>query len=235
MTESEREKSVALSDMVIDIGATSREEALSGFSIRIGEPVVPDVRFEHIPERDLMIGKAFDCRLGCAAVLGTLRALAAEKLKADVVGALASQEEMGTRGATVTANAVKPDIAIVFEGCPADDTFTEPWLTQTAIKRGPMLRHIDARMITNPRFQRHALGLAARRGIPVQEGVRTGGSTNGAPIHLSNLGVPVIVIGLPVRYIHTHHGIASFSDYANAVELAHQLILGIDADFIRGL
>ncbi|GHU78502.1 hypothetical protein FACS189462_3270 [Spirochaetia bacterium] len=30
-----------------------------------------------------------------------------------------------------------------------------------------MLRHIDARMITNPRFQRFALDTAARKGIPV--------------------------------------------------------------------
>ena len=64
-------------------------------------------------------------------------------------------------------------------------------------------------MITNPRFQRYALDLAEELGIPVQESVRTGGSTNGAPIHLSNQGVPVIVIGIPVRYIHTHYGIAA--------------------------
>ena len=57
---------------------------------------------------------------------------------------------MGTRGATVTANTVKPDLAIVFEGCPADDTVAEPYMIQTAIHKGPMLRHIDARMITNP-------------------------------------------------------------------------------------
>ena len=116
----------------------------------------------------------------------------------DVTGAFAVQEEMGTRGATVTANTVKPDLAIVFEGCPADDTVAEPYMIQTAIHKGPMLRHIDARMITNPRFQRYALDLAEELGIPVQESVRTGGSTNGAPIHLSNKGVPVIVIGIHV-------------------------------------
>ncbi len=62
----------------------------------------------------------------------------------------AAQEEVGVRGATVTAQVIKPDIAIVFEGCPADDTCVESYMVQTAIKRGPMLRHIDARMITNP-------------------------------------------------------------------------------------
>ena len=46
-----------------------------------------------------------------------------------------------------------------------------------AVKRGPMLRHVDARMITNPRYQRYALDLAAQLNIPVQEAVRSAGST----------------------------------------------------------
>ena len=95
-----------------------------------------------------------------------------------------------------------------------------------------MLRHIDARMITNPRYQRYVLDLAAKLGIPAQESVRKGGSTNGAPIHLSNTGVPVIVVGLPVRYIHTHYGIAALSDVENAVKLAGAVVESLNADVI---
>lgn len=233
MTEAERNASASVASMAIDIGATSREEAIQDFKIRIGEPIVPDVDFEYIPDRDLMIGKAFDCRLGCASLLETLSELGGQTLDVDVVGAFAVQEEVGLRGATVTVNSVRPDIAIVFEGCPADDTFTEPYLTQTAIKRGPMLRHIDGRMITHPRFQRYTLDLAAKLGIPVQEAVRSGSATNGAPIHLSGAGVPVIVIGLPVRYIHTHYGIAAFSDFENAVKLACAVIKSLNTDIIK--
>ena len=196
MSEAERKAQPAVEDMSIDIGASSREEVLRDFRVRMAAPVVPDVTFEYQEKHDLMIGKAFDCRLGCASILRTLDNLRDKTLNVDVTGAFAVQEEMGTRGATVTANTVKPDLAIVFEGCPADDTVAEPYMIQTAIHKGPMLRHIDARMITNPRFQRYALDLAEELGIPVQESVRTGGSTNGAPIHLSNQGVPVIVIAL---------------------------------------
>ncbi len=235
MTEEEKRSAVPASAMAIDIGASSREEAIRDFGIRIGQPVVPDVRFEYDEKRDLMIGKAFDNRLGCAAVIETMRELASTSLPITLVGALASQEEVGTRGATVTANRVRPDIAIVFEGSPADDTFSEPYLIQCAVKKGPMLRHIDARMITNPRFQRFALDLAAELGIPVQESVRTGGSTNGAPIHLSGLGVPAIVIGLPTRYIHTPHGIASLSDFRNAVALGRAVVERIDRTLIEAL
>ncbi len=217
-----------ISNITVDVGAVSREEALEVFGIRVGEPVVPDVSFAYAEETDLMVGKAFDCRLGCAAILQTLRELEGEALNVDLVGACAVQEEVGTRGATVTAQVVRPDLAIVFEGCPADDTCVEPYMVQTAIKRGPMLRHIDARMITNPRFQRYALDLASELGIPVQEAVRSAGSTNGAAIHLNGSGVPVIVIGIPVRYAHTHYGISSYSDFEGAVQLACAILRRLD-------
>ncbi len=232
MTAEEKNRMPALEEMSIDVGASSMEEAKDEFGIRVAAPAVPDVQFEYDEKHDLMLGKAFDNRLGCAAIQATLDALGGEELPVDVVGAMAAQEEMGTRGAVVTARRVKPDIAIVFEGCPADDTVVEPWLSQTAIHKGPMLRHIDARMITNPRFQRFALDLAEKLGIPAQEAVRSGGSTNGAPIHLSNLGVPCIVMGLPVRYIHSHYGIASLEDFKNGVRLAAEIIRRLDRDVI---
>ena len=96
-----------------------------------------------------------------------------------------------------------------------------------------MLRHIHAKMITNPRFQRFALDLGRRSQIPVQESVRTGGATNGAPIHLSNRSVPVTVIGLPVRYIHSHYGIAAFEDCVNAVKLAVTVIRHLNQNIIE--
>ena len=158
MTEQERKAPLDIKDITVDVGAVSREEAIEVYGIRIGEPVVPDVTFTYAEDTDLMVGKSFDCRLGCAAILKTMHELAGQELAVDIVGACASQEEVGVRGATVTAQVIQPDLAIVFEGCPADDTCVEPYMVQTAIKRGPMLRHIDSRMITNPRYQRYARG-----------------------------------------------------------------------------
>ena len=101
-----------------------------------------------------------------------------------------------------------------------------------AIKRGPMLRHIDSRMITNPRYQRYALDLAEKLGIPVQDSVRSAGSTNGATIHLTEKAVPVIVIGVPVRYAHTHYGISAYADFDNAVKLACEILKRLDEEQI---
>lgn len=128
---------------LIDIGAVSAKDAAENFKIRIGEPVVPDVTLEYDEEHDLMFGKAFDCRIGCAALIETLRRLRDEKLDVDVVGVLSLPEEVGERGMKVAVNHIKPQIAICPEGCPADDTFTEPYAVQTAFKKGPMLRFMD--------------------------------------------------------------------------------------------
>lgn len=112
------------------------------------------------------------------------------------------------------------------------ETCVEEYMVQTAIKRGPMLRHMDARMITNPHYQRYALDLAEKLGIPVQDAVRSAGATNGAAIHLTEKAVPVIVIGVPVRYAHTHYGISAYADFDNAVKLACEILKRLDEEQI---
>jgi len=235
---SEAEKSSAgaasISSLSIDIGAVSAKDAVENFKIRIGEPVVPDVTMEYDEERDLMFGKAFDCRIGCAALIETLHRLKDEKLDVDVVGVLSSQEEVGERGMKVAVNQVKPQIAICFEGCPADDTFTEPYAIQTAFKKGPMLRYMDKSIICAPRYQRYALDLAEEKGLPVQASVREGGGNNGAIVQTSLDGIPSIVIGVPVRYIHTIHGIASYYDFEATVELAVAIVKSMNEEIIKG-
>lgn len=234
MCEAERKAPLEINNITVDVGAVSNIETMEEYKIRVGGPIVPDAVFEYHEKNDVMVGKAFDCRLGCAAVVSTLQELTDYSLNVDIVGAFSAQEEVGVRGATITARAVKPDVAIVFEGCPADDTCVEGYAVQTAIKKGPMLRHIDAEMITNPRFQKYALDIAEMLQIPVQEAVRSAGSTNGAAIHLSEQGVPTIVIGIPVRYAHTHYGISSYADYANGVRLACEILKRINKEIIIG-
>ena len=57
---------VELEDMVIDVGAVSAQDAVENFHIRMGDPVVPDVQCEYDEASDILFGKAFDDRVGCA-------------------------------------------------------------------------------------------------------------------------------------------------------------------------
>lgn len=221
-------------DLVIDVGACSDREAQEAFGIRIGEPAVPAARFSYDAARDVMHGKAFDCRIGCAALAEVMRRLAEEDLAVDVVGVISSQEEVGERGCAVAAEKVAPDIAIVFEGCPADDTFGEAYARQTLLKHGPMLRFMDVSVICNPRFQRFVLELAETKGIPAQASVREGGGNNAAVIQRSLKGAPSVVMGIPVRYIHTPHCLTSGADYDAAADLAVETVKALNAEIIRG-
>ena len=224
-----------LSDMVIDVGATSAREAREQFHIRMGEPVVPDTKFQYDEKNGLMFAKGFDCRIGCAALLEALRRLEGQELPCDVIAVLSTQEELGPRNSKVTVHRIKPDIAIVMEGCPADDTFTPDYMVQTALKKGPMLRHMDVSAICAPRYQRWALDLAAKKGIPVQESVRQGGGNNAASIQTALVGAPSIVCGVPVRYAHAPNCISTWYDFEKSVEMVIALLENITPEMIATL
>ena len=225
--------SLDISSLIIDVGAISYEDAVQNFGIRIGEPVVPATKFEYDEKRDVIFGKGFDCRIGCAVLIEVLRRLEGMDLPCDVVGVLSSQEEVGERGCKVAVNHVKPDVAIVLEGCPADDTFTETYAIQTALKKGPMIRFMDKSIICSPRFQRYALDLAEEKGLAIQASVREGGGNDGAMINTSLDGIPVIVAGVPVRYIHSTNCMTSYFDFEATVQFVVTLIQSLTEEQIK--
>jgi putative aminopeptidase FrvX len=219
-------------DMVIDIGATSAQEAVEKYHVRIGEPIVPDTQCRYDEQNGVFFGKAFDCRIGCAVLLEVLRRLEGKELPCDVVGVLSSQEEVGERGCKVAVNHVKPAAAVVLEGCPADDTFTEGYAIQTALKKGPMFRFMDVSVICNPRFQRYALNLAEEKGLPVQASVREGGGNNAAVIQTALEGIPAIVGGVPVRYIHSMNGMCALFDFEATVNVVQAILESLTPEII---
>ena len=141
-------------------------------------------------------------------------------LPVDVTGAFAAQEEVGTRGAAVTSQVVKPDLAIVFEGSPADDFYYSPGLAQCVMGNGVQIRHLDKSCISNPVFMELAHQVGSRLNIPFQDAVRRGGSTDAGKISLEGRAVPVLVLGIPSRYVHSHYNFCSVKDIDAAVSMA---------------
>ena len=187
MTATERtNNSLEIEGIFVDIGASSREEVMDVFNIRIGDPIAPKVEFDFNEKNNVCYGKAFDNRVGCFCVIETLKALSKiSGLNVDVIGAFAAQEEVGTRGAQVTSQVVKPDLAIVFEGSPADDLYYSKNIAQGALKKGTQIRNLDQGYIGNPLFIKHAEKIAEEHSIKYQNAVRRGGSTNAAKISLT--------------------------------------------------
>lgn len=228
---SDAERASGKTEMILDIGATSKEEAVDRFHMGIGEPVVPATDFSFDPSTGIAFGKAFDCRAGVAAMLLALRELSTrDDLPFDFVAAVSSMEEVGERGVTSSVRHFDPVVCLMFEGCPADDTFTAPDDIQTALHQGPMFRYFDVCMITNPRYQRFVLKTAADAGLRCQASVREGGGTDGGPVH--QLDIPCVVAGIPSRYIHAGTSICAIDDVLETANIAVAVAERLTADVV---
>lgn len=231
MSDAEKKAPLEVENLLIDVGCISREDVVNRFGIQVGDPISPEVTFDYNSDTTVMFGKAFDNRLGCACVLVALKELQNENdLPFNIIGAFASQEEVGTRGAVVTTQKVQPDLAIVFEGSPADDMYYDAHTRQCALKSGVQIRHRDSSYISHRRLINVAKDLADAEGIPYQSAVRHKGGTNAGKIHLGNGAVPVLVLGVPSRYVHTHYNYASYEDFRAAVDLAKAVIKNLKLD-----
>lgn len=235
MSAAERNAPLSLDNILLDAGVCSREEARDILGLEPGLPAAPDTVFSYNEKTGVMMGKAFDCRLGCAANIEILRALSGESLSVDVTAAFSTQEEVGLRGARVTAERLRPALAICLEGTPADDNFTAPDEAQGALKKGVQIRFRDSSMVAHPGFVAFARRIAEENGIPHQCAVRVSGGTNGGSIHLAPGGVPTVVLGIPVRYAHTHYGYAAACDVDAAVSLALAMLRALTPDAVRAL
>lgn len=236
LEEEQRKRVLPLEKLFVDIGAGSRAEAEDVWHVRVGDPVVPDARFEVLGDSDVAVGKAFDNRAGCAVMVEAFQQLASGGLPHTLLAVATVQEEVGCRGSLTAARLARPDVAIVLEGTPADDTpGAGEGQPQGALGRGPQIRIMDPSAISNPRLAHLACCVAEEKGIPHQMAVRRGGGTDAKSFHTAGLGVPSVVIGVPARYIHSHHGLLHLGDFDSTVALVTELVHRLDAEAVAEL
>ena len=75
-----------------------------------------------------------------------------------------------------------------------------------------------------------AKSIATEKGIKVQSAVRRKGGTNAGRIHMQGKAVPVLVLGVPARYVHTHYNYSALEDVESAVSLAVEVIKSLKPD-----
>jgi putative aminopeptidase FrvX len=237
LSAEERAKFVKIEDMFIDVGAKDKKEATEMYGIRPGDPVVPICPFTPMHNKKLLMGKAFDDRIGVAIFIDVLRKLARVKHPNTVFGVGTVQEEVGTRGAQTAAAAVNPDVALVVDvGIANDGPEVRPEVKDRgALGKGPQICFLDGGMIPNLKLRDFLVDLAERLKIPYQISMLERGTTDGRPIHLHQAGVPTVYIGIATRYIHSHAGILHADDYDNAVRLIVEAVKRLDAKTVRGL
>jgi endoglucanase len=231
----ERSKPVQKKDMYIDIGATCKEE-VDAAGVKPGDPVVPRADFVVMANEKTYLSKAFDDRVGTALVISALQALKKSQHPNTVYGVATVMEEVGLRGATTSARAVDPDVAIVLESDIAGDV---PGIkeSESAVKmgKGPTTLIYEARLIPNLKLRKLLMDTAEEIGVLLQLSYVEGGATDGGVIHLHNVGVPTVVLGVAARHIHSHSAILHRDDYDNALKLLVALVKQLDMETVRGL
>jgi len=231
----ERAKVVEKKTMYIDIGASSAAEVAAA-GVRVGDPVVPLADFRILANPKTYLSKAFDDRVGCAAMVQVMQELLTAGHPNALYGAATVMEEVGLRGATTSVELVNPDVAIVLESDIAGDV-PDIKEEECAIKMGsgPSVLMYDARMIPNLRLRDLVMDTAQELGQPLQVSIMEGGATDGASIHLHRLGVPTVVLAVPARHIHSHSAIIHRDDFDGLVRLVVALVRKLDAPAVARL
>lgn len=232
LSEEKKTKVLSISELFIDIGAESDDEVRNTFGIRLGDPIAPATDFTAMAKNGHYMAKAFDNRVGMACAIQAAQILVREAGHPNTfIAAGTVQEEVGLRGAKSLAKKAMPDIAIILEGPPADDTpgFSSHE-SQGKLGGGVQIRLHDPSAIMSPRLADLAIDTAEKEGINFQVTVRTSGGTDAGAFSMANSGIPCVVLGVPARYIHSHNAIINIEDYLSMVELAVALVKRIDQE-----
>lgn len=205
-----------ISDMWIDIGATSREDALQ--KVQIGDPIVVDSGI-NIMSDNVISCRACDNRAGVTALLLAAQMLKDKEIINNVVFVTSVQEEIGTRGAIVASYNIHPDVCIAIDVTHATDYLGVPksQYGEVNIRAGvavPVGSDLSASV------QHKLIKLATENDIPFQRFALPGPSgTDAHAAQVSRAGCLTGLISIPCRYMHTPVECISTNDIANAAEL----------------
>ena len=213
-TAEQRKKLPEMRDMYIDIGAAGREEAEK--LINIGDLAAFDdtvVRFGD----GFIKAKAIDDRVGCAAMLKLIES----DIPCDCWFAFTVQEEVGTRGATVAAKSIKPDVALILEGTTAADIPGAEGAERVCeLGKGIVIPFMDRGTIYDKTLFKTLTRLAEENEVPWQAKTKISGGTDASAVQRSEAGVAVAAVSVPVRNIHSPACVAKCAECEDQLRMA---------------
>ena len=218
MTPEERDKKLKLSDYFIDLGMTKKEvEAL----VSIGDPIT---RLSELLELgDCVNVKSLDNRVSVFVLLEALRELKESgRVPAyDFYAVFTVQEEVGLRGALVSALEIQPDFGIGLDTTIACDIPGTPAQDQvTKLRKGAAIKIMDSSTICDTRMVAFMKKTADAEEIQWQPEILSAGGTDTAGLQRMVGGGSIAgAISIPTRNIHQSTEMASKSDIENCIKL----------------
>jgi endoglucanase len=235
LQEEEKRKVLDFKDMFIDAGASGSFDLKKRLGVRPGDPVVPLSPFTVMGNKRLYMAKAWDDRMGCAAIIEILKKLKKIRHPNVVYGVGTVQEEVGLRGAQTSVATVKPDVGFALDVSISHDTPRAAEARKEKLGAGAAIVVYDGSMIPNIKLRDLAVDIAEKKGIPHHFAYLERGGTDCGKIHLHDRGVPSLTLGVPTRYIHSHTAIIDRKDLEALTRLVTELVKRLDAKTVKTL
>jgi putative aminopeptidase len=225
-------------ELFIDVGGCSAAEVRS-WGICEGSSVVFDSSLIELQNPRLVMGKAIDNRVGCATLIKVFENLREKQLPGTLYGVVNVQEEIGMRGAGMTAAQLNPDYAIALDTIPTDDTPSSTSQENLfCIGGGPVVqlwegkRDLFLGTVAHPAVNKLIRDTAAQLSMPVQISAAYGfWVTDGAAIHTTGQGIPTGFVSIPRRYAHSPNEILDMADALSVVKLLTEIAGETSANF----
>lgn len=231
LTEADRKAPMKMSNMLVDIGCTSKQEVLD-LGVSVGDNFVIDGDILFLNNDKRILAKAWDNRYGCVMGLELLEALKDVELPFDLYVGATVQEEVGLRGAQTAANLIKPDLAVVLDCSPAMDMKGEKD-ANGILGGGVLVRFHDRSMLPNRKLINDFEKIAIDNNIPHQFFYSPGGTDAGI-IHRSNEGIPTLTVCICGRNLHTNSIMIDADDFMNARKSLINFIEQLNEERIEG-
>ena len=212
LSAEDQEKPLDVDKLFIDVGLD--EESVKA-AVPLGTPVVFHVPVTELGEHHIC-GKSLDDRSCAAILLKVMEKTQGKDLPVNVAVCLASQEEVGCRGAIVATFAIQPEAAIAVD-VTHGHTPDAPKHRTVKMNGGPAIG-IGPNMTR--RISDRLQELCRHEDIPYQPDVIAGHSgTDAWGIQVSREGVATGVVSLPLKYMHTPVEVLDIRDAKAIVEL----------------
>lgn len=207
---------------LVDIGTESREETLK--YVKLGDPIVPDTQIRRLAG-DRFTARALDDRLGVYIIMEAMKLAKKRSCTVGVYAASTTGEETTKTGAYWTSARIKPTMAIVVDVTYTSDCSGMDPAEMGTVKLGggPVL--CNSPIVVKSLNERMEV-CAEQAGIRVQrEAASRLSYTDGDRIHFSNDGVPMVLVSIPLRYMHMPSEVADRKDVQGCIELIAEFLV----------
>jgi endoglucanase len=226
LPEEERNGPVALGRLLVDTGLLPRQVAEL---VRVGDLVSfaqPPVELSG----ETLSGHSLDNRASVAALTICLEELQVRQHSWDVWAVATSQEEVGLLGASSSTFEIHPTIAIVVDVTWAKGPGATDW-NAFPLGKGPTIA-MGANI--HPVLHNTMKELADKLEIPYSvEYSPSHSGTDGGATQVAAEGIPTLVVGIPLRYMHTPVELVAIKDIQRAGRLLAEFIGRLEPDFIE--